>query len=116
MSSCWSGLSVATVSKYDPLLQYLARSDKGVITLSFAQIEDLLGTSLPPSARCHHAWWANQQVEGHVQSNSWMDAGFRAENLDLNGRKVSFRKVGKVEMTSGSLAVPSMVRVDQLGV
>ena len=81
------------MSKYNPLLQYFAKGDEGLLTLSFAQIEKILGAPLPPSARHHQAWWANQQVEGHVQAQSWMDAGYHTENLDLNARTVSFRKI-----------------------
>ena len=81
------------MSKYDPLLQFLAKSNELFLKLSFTEIEKILGNSLPSSARRYSAWWANQQVEGHVQSNSWMDAGFQTETLDLNAGTVSFRKI-----------------------
>ena len=84
---------MAVVSKYEPLLQHLAGTRAKFLDLSFPEIEVILATPLPPSARRHQAWWANQQVEGHVQSNSWMDAGFQTETLDLNAGTVSFRKI-----------------------
>ena len=44
------------------------------ITLSFAEIEGLIGSDLPPSARKYQAWW----VDGaHGHSKAWTDAGFR---------------------------------------
>ena len=81
------------MSKYDPLLQYLAKSEALFLTLSFVEIEKILGASLPSSAHRHTAWWANEKEGTHSHSNSWMDVGFRTESLDLNARRVSFRKV-----------------------
>ena len=88
---------MAVVSKYEPLLQHLAGTRAKYLDLSFPEIEVILATPLPPSARRHQAWWANQQGEGHVQSNAWMDAGFRTENLDLTSETVSFRKVPELD-------------------
>jgi len=82
------------MSKYQPLLQYLVKSDKGLITLSFAQIEEILGAPLPPSAHRYPAWWGNEASRTRTQSNAWMDAGYQTEDLNLNARTVSFRKIG----------------------
>ena len=82
------------VSKYNPLLQYLARSDVLYLKLSFAEVEKILGAPLPQSARRYSAWWANNQDGGHVQAASWLDVGYHTENLDLNARTVSFRRAG----------------------
>ena len=89
----WSARNVIAMSKYDPLLQHLAKSKALFLTLSFVEIERILGASLPSSAHRHQAWWANEEAGRHIQSNSWMDAGFRTESLDLNARRVSFRKI-----------------------
>ena len=67
----------ASHGKYAELFNRLASVPKGEIsiTLTFAEIEELLGTQLPASARNHVAvWWANG---GHVQASAWIDAGFR---------------------------------------
>ena len=76
------------MSKYDPLLQHLAKSDPLMLTLSFDEVEQILGTPLPPSARRYPAWWGNQE------GKAWMEAGYRTEDLDLNAGTVVFRKVG----------------------
>ena len=83
------------MSKYQPLLQCIVKSDKGLITLSFAQIEEILGAPLPPSAPRYPAWRGNEDSRTRTQSNAWMDAGYHAESLDLNGPSVSFRNFGK---------------------
>ena len=90
----WLARSVEAVSKYNPLLQYLARSDVLYLKFSFAEIEKILGAPLPRSARRYSAWWANNQDGGHVQAASWLDVGYHTENLDLNAGTVSFRKAG----------------------
>ena len=45
--SWWSARSVEAVSKYNPLLQYLARSDALYLKFSFTEIEKILGAPLP---------------------------------------------------------------------
>ena len=88
---------MGAVSKYNPLLQYLARSDALYLKFSFTEIEKILGAPIPQSARRYSAWWANHQDGRHVQAASWMDAGFRTENLDLTSETVSFRKVPELD-------------------
>ena len=82
------------MSKYDPLLHYLVRNDSLHLKLSFREIERILGTSLPQSARRHNAWWSNEQNGRHVQAASWLEAGYRTENLDFNSGTIWFRKTG----------------------
>lgn len=78
-------------SKYDPLKKYLAERADPVIHLSFGEIERIIGDSLPPSARDHRAWWANERSGGHhVNASAWMEAGRRTTNVDLNAAKVDF--------------------------
>jgi DNA-binding transcriptional regulator YiaG len=78
-------------SKYQPLLDYLRRSDGKEVTLTFAEIEAILGSTLPDSARQKKAWWSNR-TKGALQASAWMGAGFLAESIDLAGEKVVFRK------------------------
>lgn len=80
------------MAKYDPLNLFLASTDDVVVTLSFAEIERLLGDMLPASARKHAAWWANETDGNHVEARAWLDAGFRTQNLDLNAQIVEFVK------------------------
>jgi len=81
----------AHMSKYHKLEEYLRNIKKQVLTLSYDEIESILGFKLPPSAYKHRAWWANG---GHSQANSWLNAGWEVSSIEL-GKSVTFRKVGK---------------------
>lgn len=62
---------------YAPLTAYLRAlpSQQGSVTLSFSEIEAILGRSLPNSAHAYiGVWWSNGH---HTQSAGWMDADFR---------------------------------------
>jgi hypothetical protein len=50
-------------SKYEQLELYLRAvpAKTGEITLSFAEVERILGVPLPASAKSHRAWWGNQK-------------------------------------------------------
>lgn len=77
------------MSKYEPLGDYLrAHSDR--VTLSFDDIADIIGDTLPDSAYRHKAWWANEAEGKHVEAASWMDEGFRTEALSLADETVTF--------------------------
>lgn len=79
-------------SKYHPLFLHLQRLDQTEVTLSFASIETLMGTELPPSARRAAAFWSNRKRGGY-QAAAWMDAGYHVEEVDLRAESVRFRRV-----------------------
>ncbi len=76
------------MSKYDPLGEYLAKQTTSPITLTFKQVEDVLGFPLPQSAYNHRPWWAN----GASQANIWLSRGWRTEKVDMGGNQVTFRR------------------------
>jgi hypothetical protein len=78
---------LATSAKYEPLRKHLAGLHEPLVRLTFVQIEQIIGTPLPASARRHNAWWANG---GHAHSSAWIGAGRRTANIDLNGGTVDF--------------------------
>lgn len=77
-------------SKYYPLYQFLKRQQQPV-TLSFAEIESLLGTSLPESARRQSGWWSNRS-RGALQARAWMQAGYHVTAVDLNAGQITWEK------------------------
>jgi len=81
------------MSKYDPLLHYLMENTSPYLKLSFGEIERILGTGLPQSARHYQAWWSNELNGNHVQAASWLNAGYSTENLDLSSETVWFRQI-----------------------
>lgn len=76
-------------SKYDPLHNFLRSKPAGEFTLTFRQIEDVLGFELPKSAE-RPQWWANVTSGQHSQSRAWQSAGYDAF-LVAGSRKVRFR-------------------------
>lgn len=77
-------------SKYRPLMDFLAAQTEPVVRMTFVAIEQVLGTTLPPSARNHRAWWANEREGTHVHARAWLDAARRTANVDLNAQTVEF--------------------------
>ncbi len=70
------------MGKYDPLRDYLMRCGSDEVTLSFADIESIIGRPLPPSALHYDAWWANigdSVLTQHSQAKSWHAAGYMAQ-------------------------------------
>jgi putative restriction endonuclease len=85
------------MSKYAPLVDYLQRSSSSEISLSFSQIESIIGESLPRSAREHRRWWGNSRTaDSHVWAHMWLDAGWEQVQLDLAKEFVTFRRVSVV--------------------
>lgn len=77
------------MSKYAPLQSYLSRQTHRETPMAFREIERVLGFSLPPSARKHQAWWANN-VGAHVNARAWRDAGWKTSRVDLGSERVVF--------------------------
>ena len=80
---------IAPKSKYYPLYEYLlGQPDSGLIELSFAEVEAILGKPLPASAKSTRAWWANS-ASAHAQA--WQEAGWLVDAVDFEGEAVVFR-------------------------
>ena len=76
-------------SKYYPLFEYLQNQpDSGLLELNFAEIETILGDSLPASARSTRAWWANSKT---IQGQAWQGAGWLVDDVDFENGYVAFR-------------------------
>ena len=76
-------------SKYYPLFEYLQQQpDSGLLELSFAEIESILGNTLPASAKSTRAWWANSKT---IQGQSWQSAGWLVDDVDFEAGYVAFR-------------------------
>lgn len=79
---------------YTPLEKYLSSCGKETVSLRFAEIEAILGESLPPSALDHQAWWGNEGAspKGHVQAKAWYRAGYRV-SADREARVAVFTRI-----------------------
>jgi hypothetical protein len=74
-------------SKYDPLQNFLAERAATPVTLTFVELDQLVGT-LPPSARLYPLWWRNHDPS-HAHCRSWNDAGYTA-HPDFSAQEVAF--------------------------
>ena len=92
------------MGKYEPLSTHLQAAKSGEWAATFAQVEQVLGFSLPPSARKYREWWSNQAGAGHSQARGWQDAGWQVWKVDLEGEKVIFRR--RPSTGSRAAAVP----------
>lgn len=87
------------MSKYDPLTQHLKATRADRVTMTFAELEKVLGFPLPPSSRKHRAWWANDP-QGHVNAKAWREAGYRAEAVDLEDAKLEFVRLNEIDTSA----------------
>ena len=78
--------------KYKPLYKYLLKKrEEGCISwhTSFAEIEGIIGDSLPPSARARPLFWSNLRQSGRA-SEAWFLAGWKTANLNMENETVQF--------------------------
>lgn len=59
--------------------------------MTFAEVEQVIGTQLPPSARNHHAWWGNH-ASPRRQSYAWLSVGWRTQSVSIVHESVVFRR------------------------
>jgi DNA-binding transcriptional regulator YiaG len=84
-------------SKYHPLHDYLRdRSTEGQVevTLTFTQIEKVLGQTLPEGARIEAGWWGNRK-RASAQAAAWMSAGFKVKSVSLEHKRVVFESASR---------------------
>jgi hypothetical protein len=82
----------SAMPKYTPLRDNLSRAAHDSITLSFSDIEKIIGTPLPKSAHKYREWWSNEADGRHVQAHSWMEAGYRVDDVNQTARRIRFVK------------------------
>ncbi|MEO0769644.1 MAG: helix-turn-helix transcriptional regulator [Cyanobacteria bacterium J06649_4] len=80
-------------SKYYPLFKHLrdCASSQEEIALTFNEIEQILQTTLPPSAQ-KRTWWSNRDTSGALQAGAWIQAGYHIEQVDIEKEVVTFKK------------------------
>ena len=83
--------NMSRAGKYAPLNAFLAAQTALPLTLSFRQVEVVLGFELPRSAITRLEWWGNEEPTStrHVQSLAWTTAGLKA-SPDLVDQNVTF--------------------------
>ena len=84
--------SLAVSAPYRALHTYLRARFADTVVLTFAEIEDLLGWTLPEAARVRTEWWDNDDAESSPQSRAWTQAS-RTATVRLFARTVVFDRV-----------------------
>lgn len=79
------------MGKYDPLTRYLADRQTSEVSMTFKEIERVLGASLPASKQ-YPAWWSNNP-SNNVMTKAWLEAGYQTERVDIGSERLVFRRV-----------------------
>src|SRR6185369_17740644 len=95
-----------TMGKYEPLGQFLRKQRTQEVPLTFREIEKITGAKLPPKAQHHRAWWSNNP-DNNVMTKVWLEAGFESAQVDMEARKLVFRRVAKGAEPAGGFAEPA---------
>lgn len=89
------------MGKYEPLGQFLREQRTQEVPVTFREIERITGVKLPPKAQHHRAWWSNNP-SNNVMTKVWLAAGYESTQVDMSGRKLVFRRVGKPPGSAGT--------------
>lgn len=79
------------MSKYDILGKYLEKSNKDEITLTYKEIETILGFCLPSSAYKYYVFWGKGIT--HVRRNAVEKHGYKPTKRDNKKEFVTFSKI-----------------------
>lgn len=75
-------------------------------TLTFSEIESILGFKLPGSAYNHRPWWANpSSAIDHPYAQAWLAAGWKVETVNQSQKWVRFIRVADPKRYSKTLGV-----------
>jgi hypothetical protein len=91
-----------TPADYRLLRKYLSDRYADRLVLTFAQIEDLVGFSLPEAARASPAWWAELDPGAgrSAQADAWAQAG-RTATVNVPAQTVVFERHSTLRSPSG---------------
>ncbi len=101
------------MGKYTPLQSFLAAERAEEIPMTFAQIERIIGQSLPPAALIHRPWWSNNP-SNNVMTKAWLNAGYKTERVDMEGRKLTFVRASGDKASPSDQGIDILARIDEL--
>lgn len=83
--------ALAGSGRYAALTSFLERqaSRSRSVTISFNDLEALIGVPLPKTATEHQIWWENELSS--AQALAWLSAGFQVSDVEFSSRQVTFR-------------------------
>ncbi|MEJ2626364.1 MAG: hypothetical protein P8Z80_18150 [Pseudolabrys sp.] len=89
------------MGKYEPLTKFLRDQPTERVSMTFAEIERVVGFKLPRSASEHRAWWSNNPSNS-VMTKAWLEAGYQSEQVDMENRKLVFIRAAGAKSAGGS--------------
>jgi hypothetical protein len=87
------------MGKYTSLRNFLEAQRAERIPMTFREIEAVLGFKLPKS-QVYPAWWSNNPTN-NVMTNEWLAAGYKTEQVDIEGKKLVFRRTERADRMDG---------------
>lgn len=97
------------MSKYAPIEEHLSKQTEDHATLTYQEMEKLVGFELPSSAYKHRAWWSNGKKGG---SKFWLRVGWQVDFVKL-GDHVTFRRAETQVIREE--AVPASLEQEEYG-
>jgi hypothetical protein len=77
--------------KYAPLYRWLRTQDAATLTLTFGELEEVLGFPLPASSRQHVPHW--HSYDGSAVARAILDAGWKASRVHLAEEELTLVKL-----------------------
>lgn len=77
--------------KYYKLKQYFANCNAASVTLPFVEIEKIIGTNLPASARKLSNWWYPRTSSNRI-AEAWATEGYSLKKIDLKKEKITLHR------------------------
>jgi hypothetical protein len=90
------------MGKYDPLRSFLSKQATSEVRMTFSEIEKVIGASLPEKSKRNRPWWSNNP-NNNVMTKEWLAAGYKTEQVDIEGRRLVFRRVAPLRSTEDRL-------------
>ncbi len=103
----------STTSKFYELADYFRMCDKNTITLTFRQIEDIIGERLGNTVFRKEYWY--RTGFGNI-SQCWLDNGYSIKNLHLDKRKRVVFRLNDTSKNTSSLIIPETLKYQRIPV
>ncbi len=79
-----------STDKFGTLKQYLIDCKKESLSMTFDEIEQIIGTKLCKSAYNYSAYWVASET--HTMPNTILDVGYKISSVDLIGKRINLEK------------------------
>jgi hypothetical protein len=83
---------LAPENRYELLGEFLTNLSQRTKskTLTFREVERIIGSNLPSAATSHRVWWSNNPDS--PQAKQWLDAGWRTARVNLTDERLEFSR------------------------